>query len=502
MKKRILALLLTMPLALVSCASPVAVPSPAEDIPPPEDTPAPTPTPEPSPTPEPTPPPEPLKPFPQKADYTFGPALPTDAVNPDETVLGLFLEILNENLIVDSTSPADRDGFRLVLQHTLGWELSEGSIDYSSINVSESQGYGMLMLAYLSGCEDWLNEKGYTWIYDCTSLQQYYDAMLRTVRRFPSSIGPSLFTWELFGYRDASRPEGYEVVDGVKTAPFYQDPGDADSALDGDMDIIYSLLLADQQWGSGGRYNYKEIALTMLGDLWDYCVHREYKTLLLGDWASRTRDTTLNSATRSSDFILGHLAAYAAADPDHDWNAVLDATLNVIAEIRDAEDALGEDHQNGLLPDFVIRKDGKWIVPPGYVLEGNDGDYSYNACRNPWRLGTYYMLYGDRDLGNGKTLYDAVIAPLDAFAKTLSGGSALDNFGPMDLTGNNSGYGYTEPTLFAPPFLVTAAAAKDADPAWVELFYTGGAAEFTGDTYSDYIKLLVLITASGNWWVP
>ena len=31
------------------------------------------------------------------------------------------------------------------------------------------------------------------------------------------------------------------------------DVNGVDSALDGDMDIAYSLLLADKQWGSDGR---------------------------------------------------------------------------------------------------------------------------------------------------------------------------------------------------------------------------------------------------------
>ncbi|MDR1735759.1 MAG: hypothetical protein LBR85_02675 [Oscillospiraceae bacterium] len=521
MKRRILALALTMPFSLAmfaACSSPLptaSAPAAVTSAPPEQtqdaasgETAAPeTPSAPPVTLPPATPPPAPNNPFPFKTDYAVAPATPSGDIAPDDYVMKLFSEILNENLIVDSSSPADKDGFRMVLQHTLWWELSEDAggdrISYSSINVSESQGYGMLMLAYMSGCEQRLNESGYTWIYGCESLQQYYDAMLRTVQRFPSSIGPNLFTWELFGYRDAQHPEGYVIEDGIKKAPFYQDSGDADSALDGDMDIIYSLLLADKQWGSGGRYDYKGIALTMLGDLWDYCVHREYKTLLLGDWASRTRDSVLNSATRSSDFMLGHLAAFAAADPDHDWNAVLKATCGVIADVRDAENALGEAHKTGLLPDFIIRKDDKWVVPDGYVLEGNDGDFSYNACRVPWRLGAYYLLYGDVELGNGETLLSACIAPMDAFAKAkadFGGANDLSGFGPIDLTGDNSNYGYTEPTLFAPPFLVTAAAGGNAE--WAGLFYTGGAAEFTGDTYSDYIKLLVLLTASGNWWLP
>ena len=33
------------------------------------------------------------------------------------------------------------------------------------------------------------------------------------------------------------------------------------SATDGDMDIAYSLLLADNLWGSHGKINYKEEAI-------------------------------------------------------------------------------------------------------------------------------------------------------------------------------------------------------------------------------------------------
>ena len=39
---------------------------------------------------------------------------------------------------------------------------------------------------------------------------------------------------------------------------------DPSSATDGDMDIAYSLLLADKQWGSNGAVNYLEEAQNMI----------------------------------------------------------------------------------------------------------------------------------------------------------------------------------------------------------------------------------------------
>jgi hypothetical protein len=329
--------------------------------------------------------------------------------------------------------------------------------------------------------------------------------MLRTVIAYPSIIGSHLFCWELSGYpRSGNNQTGYRVVNGVKTAPFTQDMESGDSATDGDMDIIYSLILADRQWGSNGKYDYIGIARLMLADLWDYCVHDQYHTLLLGDWAKTADSEALRHATRPSDFIISHLKAYKEVDPDHDWQAVIDASYNVIREIRDAQNRLG--NTNGLMPDFAVRGATGWLVPEETILEADDGSYYYNACRVPWRLGTDYLLYGNTVIGRS-SLYDYIIKPLDDFAKEYSKG-ALGKFGPFSLDGKI--YDWTDPEVFTPPLLVTAAA-NGADQEWVNAFWNftprdewdfKGITEYVSDTYSDYIKLLVMLTASGNYWLP
>ena len=37
--------------------------------------------------------------------------------------------------------------------------------------------------------------------------------------------------------------------------------GDGWNAIDGDLDIAMALLMADRQWGSDGRWNYRQEAL-------------------------------------------------------------------------------------------------------------------------------------------------------------------------------------------------------------------------------------------------
>jgi len=475
-------------------------------------------------------------PFPQHAalNYANPPTLPAtkSQTQMDKMIVGLFKEILLNNLIVDEKGPQDKDGFRLVNWHSLRWEVEEGMSGYSHINTSESMGYGMMMMAYMSGSEQKLGLKKGDWIFGCTSLKEYYDAMLRTVLEYPSVIAPNLFTWQLHGYTDKgakyseliedweSEHDGYTgfVINknGLKTAPFTRDPEDGDSATDGDMDIIYSLIIADRQWGSNGSYNYLEIARAMLADFWQYCVHPAYKTLLLGDWASKGGDkgnpalaTLQMNATRPSDFIISHLKAYKAIDSAHNWQEVIDATYGVIKDIY-ADVKAKHGFSRGLLPDFVIRNDANtaWVVPEGHVLEEDtDGSYSYNSCRIPWRLGTDYLLYGGNATLSGFDLFTETIQPLDKLATEIYESSDPDIFGPLTITGDgiwntdNWDEFWDDPQSFTAPFLVTAAATGN--KAMVnEMWEWEGLENFWCDTWGDYIKILVMLTASGNYWRP
>jgi hypothetical protein len=113
-------------------------------------------------------------------------------------------------------------------------------------------------------------------------------------------------------------------------------------------------------------------------------------------------------------------------------------------------------------------------------------------------------LFGNTAIGDS-SLFDYIIQPLDDFARTYSK-EDLSNFGPLHMNGKP--FDWTDAGLFAPPFLVTASAAA-ADQDWINLFWSNTPAEdfqginaYGADTYGDYIKLLVMLTASGNYWLP
>jgi len=447
-------------------------------------------------------------PFPQRAfgQFAVAPTMPSvkTQAEMEDMIVHLLREILRNDLIVDSGSPPTREEFRMALRHFQAWEVIEGGQLVSHITTSEAHGYGMLMLAYMAGSEERLGFSPDEWIFGSASLKDYFDAMLRTVLEFPSSSS-SLFTWRLLGYEDLDQEGvtqgGYRVVNGVKTAPFTRDASFGNSTTDGDMDIIYALILADRQWGSSGRHDYIGIARRMLADLWAYCVHGQYHFLLLGDWVYASGSPIHMNAARTSSLMLSHLRAFMDVDPAHNWQAVIDASHNIISDIRGAQNNLGR--VNGLLPDFVVRGAAGWEVPWGNLVAYFGDVFGFDAVRVPWRLGASYMLFGNAAIGDS-TLHDLIIGPLDDLARAFPGG--FNAFGPMRMDGSSFG---AAPNWFAPPFAVTAAAR--ADQQWVDSFwaYTPGSGNpfqglnaYLGDTHGDYIRLIVLLAITGNYWIP
>ncbi|MDE6087840.1 MAG: hypothetical protein K2G25_05580, partial [Oscillospiraceae bacterium] len=233
------------------------------------------------------------------------------------------------------------------------------------VTVSEAHGYGMLIFAQMADQD--------------ASAKDYFDGMYRYYKAHPSSIGHHLMSWQ-------QCDNGTALIDGAEDGSMTG--GFCDSATDGDMDIAYSLLLADAVWGSDGDIDYLGEAKAMIDDIMEYDVNHEYWTLTLGDWVSECDSSeSYYHATRTSDFILSYLPEFAEVSGDANWMKVYDTTYEIIT-------ALTATYQNGILPDFVIRdSDGTWKASPADFLESeNDGDYYYNACRDPWRISMDYLV--------------------------------------------------------------------------------------------------------------
>ena len=112
----------------------------------------------------------------------------------------------------------------------------------------------------------------------------------------PSDRNASLMVWRQYRQQDGTMMDD-------KSGRY------TGSATDGDMDIAYALLLADKLWGNDGKINYKQEALTIINELMNSVVNQNEWTLKLGDWV-KNDDPRYGSATRTSDWMVGHISVF------------------------------------------------------------------------------------------------------------------------------------------------------------------------------------------------
>ncbi|MCL2721727.1 MAG: glycosyl hydrolase family 8 [Treponema sp.] len=469
-------------------------------------------------------------PFPQNANIRY--AVPRvmpgsrSQAQMNQDVIDQFKKILQEYFIEQGTSNSDNpDEFRMAIFHTSG-----GNASNNQITCSESMGYGMLMLAYMAGTDEHFmnnsvsNQNLKVLGGRQLTIKDYFDGMYRTLISFPTRTGSSidgsrrLIAWELVanGRTQSGNWPG-------SAGPWRDTGSSASSATDGDLDIIYALLLADKQWGSNGRYNYRQQAERMIRAMWQDIVDKGNNGyhLKIGNWASSWQNSS--NLSRPSDFMLTHLRTFKAYN-NNDWQRVINQTNNIIGQITNQQSP-----RNGLLPGFVFvdRSTGVW--QPNHSTSGswheswtggssdrptstNDDRFDWNACRVPWRLGTDILLYGDTTFNYGgatpgtTTLGETCVKPLFEFLLrgSSSSGGANGNFNSMrrnhlmngtgSTTGINSAYG-------SPLAVVTAIYGTPAEmeAAWT---YMRTRPFRDGAQYGDYINVLCMIVASGNWWAP
>jgi endo-1,4-beta-D-glucanase Y len=336
-----------------------------------------------------------------------------------------------------------------------------GGAAKGSVTVSEAHGYGML-ISVLMADED-------------SEARTVFDGMVRYFHDHPASSSPGLLAW--------NQVEGCQNAGG--------DIQGGRSATDGDLDIAYALLLAHSKWGSDGEINYKAEADNVLQAIMTYEVHPGGKHLLVGDWAGMGDDRSYEYTTRTSDFMLSHLNAFARASGDARWSAVQDRSYAIVDQLQHNFSA-----QTGLVPDFVAGLDGDLAPAAPRFLEGdNDGNYSWNASRFPWRVALDYLLYGD------SRARDAM-RPLTAWARGATGGDPARFAAGYAMDGT-----VTEQDYDALPFVsaLGVSAMLDAgNQQWLNRIWDDVQARKLqdGDYYGNTLKLLGMITMSGRWAKP
>ncbi|MCK5775763.1 MAG: T9SS type A sorting domain-containing protein, partial [Bacteroidales bacterium] len=124
----------------------------------------------------------------------------------------------------------------------------------------------------------------------------------------------------------------------------------------------------------------------------------------------------------------------------------------------------------------------------------NDGHYSYNACRDPWRLATDYLVFGE-EKANAITIKinQWLMTDCENNVSNVKSGYKLDG----TVTGN------WQDLSFIAPFTVGAMTDTE-NQQWLNDLYTKTLSmSFNGGGYyGNSLKLLSMLTISGNYWVP
>ncbi|MEE9355123.1 MAG: glycosyl hydrolase family 8 [Methylococcaceae bacterium] len=329
----------------------------------------------------------------------------------------------------------------------------KGTANYAT-TVSEGQGYGMLITVIMAG-------------YDSLAREQF-DGLWRFANKHKSHIDSGLMAWRVSNQSEA---------------------GDNDSAFDGDADIGYALLLAHRQWGSHGKVNYLKQAKAVMSSMASSTISLATHLPLLGDWHKGSTGKYNQFTTRTSDFMLANFRAFSAVVADPFWGKVLRASKQTLVDTQKNFSS-----NSGLPGDFLVKNTlGGGLMPakPGLLEGGFDGEYYYNACRVPWRVGLDSLLSGD----NQST---QVARKMSNWIAISTGGNPYGINAGYYINGTPIAEGNYFSTAFVAPFAV-AAMTTPGQENWLNSIYTAIYNNHQG-YYEDSINLLSLMVISGNFW--
>ena len=320
--------------------------------------------------------------------------------------------------------------------------------------VSEGQGYGMIIVALMSG-------------YD-TCGQNLFDGLFRYYKEHPSKRSKYLMSWAQS--RNCKKFE-------------------ESSAADGDIDIAFSLLLANSQWTSKGEINYLQEAINIINAIGEQEINKKSFNILPSN--SIENDSKDYFDMRSSDFIPSEIKAFSFTG-NKIWNEVLDNNYKLFSFLQKSYS-----REAGLVPDFIQNISKKPVPAKKFYLESKyDGIYNYNACRVPWRIATDFIV-------NGDSRAKQFLEPINKWIKETTEDNPDNISAGYTLSGEDLKTRNFEALSFIGSFSISAMV-DSKNQAWLNKLWdyivNFKIKEF--DYYDNSIKLLNLIILSHNYWTP
>lgn len=324
-----------------------------------------------------------------------------------------------------------------------------------AVTISEAHGWGMIITALMAGNGTLADNEA----------QTLFDGMVAFYLDHPCESNQYLMSWEVVG-----DGKGGELSKR------------SSSATDGDLDIAYGLILADKQWGSEGTHNYRKLATDLINKgIYGTLVGKRTKRFTLGSW-----DKEESYQSRPSDWMPGHLDAYAHITQNRFWRDAIDTTYWLAKSFR-----VKFAPKTGLISDFVVARDIR-PAPENFLGEFKETDEYYNnACRVPLRI-MQHVAHTNSAAGREWMLaiMQWIYPKTDGYAANIVGGYYLDGREIRQL----------KFAAFIAPIVTAAMLHEDYKP----LLNDGVRmlSLWRNNYYNDTIALLSLLLISGNWWNP
>ncbi|UAY51125.1 glycosyl hydrolase family 8 [Ferruginibacter albus] len=385
---------------------------------------------------------QPLHPFPQHSTYFDGVIVPDHISQKelDDSVTS-FYDQWKEKYLKQS---ACSNSYYI-------WAENSAK-NYAS--VSEGQGYGMMIMVLMAG-------------YD-TAARSIFDGLFRYYKEHPSKRNQYLMSWAQ-----------------INNCKEFEES----AATDGDIDIAYSLLLANAQWTSNSGINYFQEAKNIVNAIEMQDINKTSFTILESN--SIEEDSRDYFDMRSSDFIPSEIRSFSVTD-SNTWAKVLNNNYTLFNFLQN-EYSDG----TGLVPDFIQSINIKPKPARRLYLESiYDGMYYYNACRVPWRIATDYIV-------NGDVRAKKFIAPINKWIQETTQGNPDNISAGYSLQGDDIKTKNFEALSFITSFAV-AAMIDNKNQQWLNSLwdYTIHFKLNDFDYYDNTIKMINLVILSHNYWAP
>lgn len=236
------------------------------------------------------------------------------------------------------------------------------------------------------------------------------------------------------------------------------------SASDADIDVAFSLIIAHIQW----KENYLNDAKIIIGILKDNIITNcsGIKVLKPGYGYGGCNETNI------SYYTPAFFRIFAQVTNDNTWTALADDTYSLLSSAANAT--------TGLVPD--------WQSSSGGIADGGRSrDYTYDACRVPWRIALDY-------LWNGNTIAQLWCTKITNWANSKGATNIVDGY-KLDGTP----LGTYNASAFVGAFAVGAMCNSQSI---TDSFSTRLSQLDENYFYHHYLRLIYLHVLSGNFWAP